>query len=911
MWRFLSRRLTPEVGWFAFSALVALHLLAGYSTYRADWSDGLIVTVRAIMLGTCLAYVLGRVLALPEWAAHPSAAVLGSAGILWLLQGLLSDQLGGWREKLAFLWVRWERWFSAVQAGTRAEDFYLFLLLMAIAHFLVGYLATWLLVRHSHPWVSVFLPTTVVLLNAGYSRHVSTLFVALVILLDLWIVGRVLFVQRMQRWQRMGLIFNGTVAWQSLWILAWLSVGVLLFGWIVPFNTHSSRVAAALQPARGPWMEVRDTLAQWFPSIRGPGGSGGGSGGYASFGDRFEIGGPLRLSDEPVLVLAANNAAYLTVRTYDTYTGRGWRSSAVPEAVESSQSDSSSSETAAPSQPVPLVEFAHDEELPKTERSGRERETLRYHIEVLQARGPALPVTGDPVAFSIPVRALYGWSESERWRTLDVRTTQREEVPIELRALIDLVRDLEFRPPERVGQGELTPTPDPYRDRPWFWWFMAGSPALPQLDRTLQQLADRGIEVTLWWEADGQGSFRISRIAYRGRLPDYADLEAVFPSEGMSRGLAYDIVTAVSRATPDQLRAAGHESGQTADDGAHVVVTPYGVYPQDLYQRYTQLPETVTQRTRELAASLAAGRSNAYDIASTIEAFVRERITYNEAAPIPSGLDAVDTILFLRPEGYCTFYASSMAVLLRAVGIPARVAVGYYPSDEYDSELGGFVYRDRNAHAWVEVFFPGYGWIPFEPTSSRPPIQRGTIPGQDDLLPLDPSLGVNLPTDERFGLLPPGLERAEGAGAVGSAAAGSGMGQGTVRTLVLSTVLIVLVGVGAALGLWWVWGTWRLSPTARLFARFQRLASVAGVRRRDSMTPLEFAWEVGRVVPGTRRAAESLARLYVRERYGRRTPSPEEVRLVSRAWREILRPRLVRAVLRIRPRAERGADHAE
>lgn len=902
MLRVVGKRLTPDVGWFALGSLVALNLLAGFSTYRADWSDGLVVAVRAVLLGTLVAYVLARPINLPDWVAHPLALVLGGTGVLWLLQGLLSDQLGGWREKLAFLWVRWERWYLAIRQGERAEDFYLFLLLIAVTHLAIGYIATWLVVRHDHAWVSVLLPTTVVLINAGYSRNVSVLLVALAVLLSLLIVGRVSFAQRMQRWRRGGLTVGSGVAWESLWVLAWLSVAVLLFGWIIPFSTHSTRAAAALQPTNRPWTELRDTLAEWFPSVRGPGGGRGGVGGFASFGDRFDIGGPLRLSDEPVLLVVANNAAYLTVRTYDTYTGRGWRSSAVPDTANASDETlSTPTESVANSEPVPLVEFADDEELPKADSDTRERETVRYHVEVLQSRGAALAYTGDPVSFSIPVRALYGWTDSTEWRTIDLGSTAPEQMPLELRPLVELLRDVEFTPAEERSPREPTPTPDPYAGRPWFWWFMAGSPVLPQLDTQISHLAARGIEVTFWWETTGQGGFRITRLAYRGRLPDYADLEAVYPANGMSRGLAYDFVTAVSRATPEQLRAAGEEDAQSSD-GADVVTTLYGVYPRDLYQRYTQLPETVTERTRQLAYALAAGKSNAYDVASTIEAFVRERISYNEAAPYPGGVDAVDTVLFVRPEGYCTFYASAMAVLLRAVGIPARVAVGYYPAD-FDSDLGGFLYRDRNAHAWVEVFFPGYGWIPFEPTASRPPIPRGAIPGQSDLLPIDPILGANLPTDERFGLRLPELDRPEGAGAVGSAASASPARPSWAKTTLIG-FLVLLASASVIATAWWLWGTWRLPPAARLFVRLQRLASIAGLRPAQSLTPLEFAWEVGRLVPGTRRAAETIAQLYSREQYGRRPVREEELRLASRLWREVLRPRLVRAAFRLRLREE-------
>lgn len=887
----LRRRFQPEVGWFSFGLLTILNLVAGFATYRADWSDGLVIVVRAVLFGTVLAYLLARPIGLPEWIAHPVATVIGGGAVLWLLQDLLSDEIGGWTDKLLFLWQRWERWYLLVRTGGHIDDLYLFLALLAFLHLLVGYTSGWLLIRHNHAWVSVLLPSFVVLMNAGYSRQVPVLIVAVAVFLSLLIVGRTAFSTRMVKWRRLGFPVSSWLGWQSLWVLSWVALASILIGWIVPLSTHSSRAATLLQPANQPWNAFRDSLANWFPSVRGPGG-GRGVGGFASFGDRFDIGGPLRLGDDVVVLLVGNSSAYLTVRTYDTYTGRGWQSSAVPPFGEPDQIEDGQS-AARRVQPAPLLEYGAGEPLPESSKSDGRYETVQFRLEVIQPRGSSLPYVGDPVSFSIPVRALYGWRDPSRWHVVPVQGAELGDIPTVLHPLLNLLRDAEFRPTEQTAS-EATPTPDPYANRSWFWAFMAGSPLLPQIDARISELSARGLEVTFWWETDGQGTFRITHVAYRGALPIYADLEAVYPADGMRRGLVYDLVTHVPQASAEELREANRQGIQPNDE---LVTTLYGRYPRDLYDRYTQLPDTVTERTRQLAYALAAGKTNAYDVAATIENFVRQRIAYNEAAPVPGGRDAVDTVLFVRPEGYCTFYASAMAVVLRVLGIPARVAVGYYPSD-YDSDLGGFLYRDRNAHAWVEVFFPGYGWIPFEPTSSRPPIPRGTSVGQNDQLPTGPNLGLHLPTDERFGLRLEELYLPEGAGAVGRMAKSQESERAWPRVVVLG--LSALVAGMILLGLhWWYWGWWRLSPAGRLFLRLQRAARLARIEVRESMTPLEFVAEVARNVPGTRRAALMIGELYVKERYGHQMVRQEEVRLAQRAWREVLRPKFLRAIVHL------------
>ncbi len=894
----LWRRLTPESGWFAFFVLVLLGLFAGYSTYRADWSDDLGIATRAVVAGILLAYLLAKPLGLPEWAAHPLGALSGTGVVLWLMQALLSDHIGDWRAKLTFLWSRWVRWYTAVREGERGDDIYHFLLLIALLHLLVGYISAWLLVRHNHAWVSALLPTVVVLVNAGYSRTVPIFLVTLTIGLDLLLVGRSAQVQLVRVWRQRGVPYASGIVWQSLWVLSWLAVVVLVVGWLIPLGTHSPRAAATLRPTAEPWQEVRDTLAQWFPSVRGPGVGRGSVGGFASFSDRFDIGGPLRLSDEPVLLLHGVNGVYLTVRTYDTYTGRGWRSSTVPD---ESPDTAPITPTTGRSEPVPLLEFASGEELPRDGSTIGEREEVTYRIEILQTRGASLAYTGHPIAFDVPVRVLYGWRDVREWRAIEVAAASEGEIPLELRPLVALAAGLEFRDPTATP-GTLQPS-IPACDQ-LYWSGLVDSPELQRLRELLAEANARGLEVLVEWEAGEGGTCRLGTVHYRGQLPDYEDLEAVYPTEGVRRGLSYEVVTEVSRATAEELRAVG-SAGQDSPAHLETVVNAYGIaYPRDLYERYTQLSETVTARTRQLAFTLADGKTSVYDIAVTIEQFVRQRIAYNESVPVPGGIDAVDTVLFERPEGYCTFYASSMAVLLRVLGIPTRVVVGYYPG-EFDSRLGGFVYRDRNAHAWVEVYFPGHGWIPFEPTASRPPLTRGTEANASDLLLLDPTFDWNLPDDERFGLLFPELGGREGAGAVGRIGAGEAQERTLPRVVLVGLAVLALALAGAMV--WWTWGTWGLSPIARLFVRLRKLARLAGIRPHEAQTPLEFAWQVGRTIPGTRRSVTAIAELYSREQYGRRPVSREELRVVTRAWRESVRPRLLRAALRFR----RGGDTGE
>jgi transglutaminase-like putative cysteine protease len=161
-------------------------------------------------------------------------------------------------------------------------------------------------------------------------------------------------------------------------------------------------------------------------------------------------------------------------------------------------------------------------------------------------------------------------------------------------------------------------------------------------------------------------------------------------------------------------------------------------YPDWLAARYLQLPDNITPETVALAERLTRPHDNAYDKALAVRDYLRQNIAYNDQinAP-PPGVEPVDYFLFESQEGYCNYFASAMAVMLRSQGIAARLAVGF-ASGEYNEEYGFYRVRDSDAHVWVEVYFPGYGWIQFEPTASLPVFERpdrGGGDGRDGLSP--------------------------------------------------------------------------------------------------------------------------------------------------------------------------------
>ena len=136
--------------------------------------------------------------------------------------------------------------------------------------------------------------------------------------------------------------------------------------------------------------------------------------------------------------------------------------------------------------------------------------------------------------------------------------------------------------------------------------------------------------------------------------------------------------------------------------------------PPQIAAVYLRLP-AVDPRVPRLAAQITASAHNHYDKAAALEQYLRTRLGYTLDLPRTSPKDPIANFLFDRKQGHCEYFASSMAVMLRTLGIPSRVVNGFR-SDEFNDLTGNYVVRAKDAHAWVEAYVPGYGWQTFDPT---------------------------------------------------------------------------------------------------------------------------------------------------------------------------------------------------
>lgn len=188
------------------------------------------------------------------------------------------------------------------------------------------------------------------------------------------------------------------------------------------------------------------------------------------------------------------------------------------------------------------------------------------------------------------------------------------------------------------------------------------------------------------WARRVSGAYRALQIDSGGAI---SDLDS-------QRGVGiYEADSDISTPSPELLRKAGDN------------FPPFAL-------AYLQLP-TIDPRIARLAEDVSRSESNSYDKAVAIERYLKTHYGYTLQLPSAPVADPLANFLFERKQGHCEYFASSMAVMLRTLHIPSRVVNGFV-SGEFNDLTGNYVVRAKNAHAWVEAYFPGYGWVTFDPT---------------------------------------------------------------------------------------------------------------------------------------------------------------------------------------------------
>jgi transglutaminase-like putative cysteine protease len=190
----------------------------------------------------------------------------------------------------------------------------------------------------------------------------------------------------------------------------------------------------------------------------------------------------------------------------------------------------------------------------------------------------------------------------------------------------------------------------------------------------------------------------------------------------LKAGETYDVDALITNPDLAQLRDAGTD------------------YPEWVTDKYLQLPNSFSPKIKQLAQDITANAVTPYDKANAITEYLRQNIAYSATVPNPPrNTDRLEWFLFGIKKGFCVYYASSEVTMLRSLGIPARMAVGFAQGDQ---EGDTYTVRRLHAHAWPEVYFPSIGWVEFEPTASQPALSRPLPPRDPN--EMDPAQARNV-----------------------------------------------------------------------------------------------------------------------------------------------------------------------
>ena len=195
--------------------------------------------------------------------------------------------------------------------------------------------------------------------------------------------------------------------------------------------------------------------------------------------------------------------------------------------------------------------------------------------------------------------------------------------------------------------------------------------------------------------------------------------------EGIYRAVATDAGGAMFDLDPERPITRYEASSNIAQPSADELRAASDIYPPEILRSNLQLPR-VDSRIARLALQIAGSAPTNYDKAAALESYLRTHFGYTLQLPRAQPQDPIADFLFERKQGHCEYFASAMAVMLRTLQIPARVVNGFR-TGEFNDVTSQYLIRASDAHSWVEAYFPGYGWVGFDPTPAGVPQVRSGL----------------------------------------------------------------------------------------------------------------------------------------------------------------------------------------
>lgn len=374
------------------------------------------------------------------------------------------------------------------------------------------------------------------------------------------------------------------------------------------------------------------------------------------------------------------------------------------------------------------------------------------------------------------------------------------------------------------------------------------------------------------------------------------------PIGKLAAGNKYSITSYVSAADVKTLQSVPLPvNAPSFDSNIPDQEPPVIYYDPNILQTYSQVPKNLDPNIKNLAENLTQTAPTMYDKVVALESFFHSHYTYNANISVPQGQEAVSWFLFRNNshEGFCNYFSTSMAIMARELGIPARVVEGY-TNGKYDVKRNQWVIRGTDAHSWVQIYFAGYGWVNFEPSASFTTFTRPVVSSNTVVTTGGSTSPIASGSRNHQGRLPD--ETGSGNTSVSS---NSSQQQAQLRQTISLTfvvfILLLLFGV-VSFSIWWRRLFRGYSVSTQVYGRICKLANWAGITLKPSQTPYEYMQTLAEAAPGEAITLEHLGDIYVRDRWAdpksaehpRRTG---EIADLPDMWKR-LQPRLFLHVLR-------------
>jgi transglutaminase-like putative cysteine protease len=412
---------------------------------------------------------------------------------------------------------------------------------------------------------------------------------------------------------------------------------------------------------------------------------------------------------------------------------------------------------------------------------------------------------------------------------------------------------------------------------------------------------ERLLETRTKWEDTGEISGR-TRVRYEvtpNLNTDVMLMTGDFVSAEMPVLARLGVEDEIIGAKAPRILSAGEKYAirvYVADNSAKTLSAAGDNYTEAIKTAYLQLPIGFPQRIRILSENLTGEADTPYEKVLAIDKYLAGIPYSQEVEKLPEGADAVWDFLFTQEKGFCLHFASAMTVMLRSVGVPARLAVGYLPGDPGEVR-GTYLLRDKHYHAWTQVYFPAYGWIDFEPTPA------GTSGSQ---VPLNESL-VSV---SNIGQLPAWDLWYYPAGSPIDASFGAQAAETEARTVntgelpfsdELGIAVIIIMGALVAFALIFgltrvirpfysrqLWDVDRDNLASSAYGNLYLLAEMNNLFPSPQQTPLEFSSQIAKIIPEQSKNLDLLVQSYLDKRFG-----PDKGKLGLYEEAEILKARVL------------------